>query len=71
MRALELHTLAKSLWGQGNVFYGLGRIYMEKQQPQKARNLFEKAIVFHCKSQDRLAEQRDQEYLSKLVTEKE
>ena len=66
--ALELHKAAKNLWGQGNDFYGLGRIYIERQELQKARGLFEKAIEFHSKSQDRLAEQRDQECLSELIT---
>jgi tetratricopeptide (TPR) repeat protein len=65
--ALELHNLAISLWGQGNDYYGLGRIHMERQELEKAKGMFEKAIDFHAKSQDRLAEQRDQEYLCKLV----
>jgi tetratricopeptide (TPR) repeat protein len=67
MTALGLHELAKSLWGQGNDFFGLGRLYMERQELEKAKGMFEKAIDFHTKSQDRLAEQRDQEYLSKVV----
>jgi tetratricopeptide (TPR) repeat protein len=71
MNALELHKVAKSLWGQGNGFYGLGRVYLKRQELQKARGMFEEARVFHSKSQDRLAEKRDQEYLSKLVTGKE
>jgi hypothetical protein len=40
---------------------------MERQELEKAKGMFEKAIDFHAKSQDRLAEQRDQEYLCKLV----
>jgi tetratricopeptide (TPR) repeat protein len=71
MTALELHKATKSLWGQGNDLYGLGSVYMERQELEKARGMFEKAIDFHSKSQDRLAEQRDQEYLSRLATQKE
>jgi tetratricopeptide (TPR) repeat protein len=69
MTALELHKVVKSLWGQGNDFYGLGRLYMEKQELEKASGMFEKARESHSKSQDRLAVQRDEEYLCKLVTE--
>ena len=71
MNALELHKVAKSPWGQGNSFYGLGRVYLKRQELQKARGMFEEARVFHRKSQDRSAEKWDQEYLNKLVTEKE
>ena len=71
MTALELHKAVKSLWGQGNDFYGLGRVYMEWQELEKARGMFEKAVNFHSQSQDRLAEQSDQEYLHKLVTQME
>ena len=64
--ALDLHKVVKSLWGQGNDFFGLGRVYMERQKLKQARDMFERAIDFHTKSQDKLAEQRDQEYLCKL-----
>lgn len=70
MTALELHKVSRSLWGQGNDFYGLGRVYVERQELQKAKGLFEKAIDFHSRSQDSLAEQRDQEFLSELVTQR-
>ena len=71
MTALELHKVVKSLQGQGNNFYGLGRVYMERNELEKARSMFEKAMGFHHQSQDRLAEQNDQKYLQKLVTQKE
>ena len=66
MTALEFHKISRSLWGQGNDFYGLGRVYMERQEMQKAKGLFEKARDLHHRSQDSLAEQRDQEFLSEL-----
>ena len=69
LSALELHKVAKSPWGQGNSFYGLGKVYMKRQQLEKARGMFERAIVFHNQSQDRLAEQRDKEYLTTLLTQ--
>ena len=70
MSALECHKVTKSPWGQGNSFYGLGRIYMERQELGKARGMFEKARDFHRESQDGLAEKRDKEYLSKLLSQK-
>ncbi|KAF8268858.1 hypothetical protein EI94DRAFT_1726702 [Lactarius quietus] len=66
--ALELHQSVMSLWGQGNDLYGLGRVYMKMQEPKKAWDMFEQAVGFHHKAQDRIAEQRDWEYINKILT---
>ncbi|KAF8260417.1 hypothetical protein EI94DRAFT_1667989 [Lactarius quietus] len=69
MIALELHKSLNSSWCLGNDFYGLGRVYMRKQELKKARGMFEEAVIFHRKSQDKTAEQKDEKYLSELLSQ--
>ena len=57
--ALEYHSLANDIIGQGNDYKGLGKIYFQLNQLQEAKASYHKALEFHKLANDVLSQGND------------
>lgn len=58
-KALEYHSLANDIIGQGNDYKGLGKIYFQLNQLQEAKASYHKALGFHKLANDVLSQAND------------